>query len=271
MDMELFASIIEKYKLEELEEVLDQIEETIIQNKDRKHSEEITLLLFSVGKSIIHSRETLILCSRGYPDGALCLARNIYEQFIHLAYISGLKDEIKTSTIEKYNDDYIVQRAKALIFEAKHITHSTKSIENYNAELDKIKVKYSKTSLNNYWWSDVNSFAEMYKDVARNNVECEQLLNLLHLLYKRSSICLHASCIGNRIRLGSDFCGVDMGPWDVGQEIPLFMVCESLIFITGLIYRVLEIDDQTILKRLNFLALRYQNMIQLHSAKLDDF
>ena len=42
----------------------------------------MNLVLNCTGKSLLTLRELILLCKNGFPDGALGLARNLFEQFI---------------------------------------------------------------------------------------------------------------------------------------------------------------------------------------------
>ena len=68
--------------------------------------------------------------------------------------------------------------------------------------------------------------------------------------------------MGNRIRLGSDCAGIDMGPWAEGQEVALYLSTVSLIYIVSATYQLLEIDGNEINKSLNELTLYYRNIIK---------
>lgn len=90
MDQEMIKA---KYKLCELEEILQEIE-NVVQNAIQRENiktanDNLNFLLHTLGKSIVTIREIIILCRAGYPDGALSLSRNIFEQFVHVAYIEG--------------------------------------------------------------------------------------------------------------------------------------------------------------------------------------
>ena len=89
----------------------------------------------------------------------------------------------------------------------------------------------------------------------------------MHLIYKRACLSLHASCMGNRIRLGSDCTGIDMGPWERGQENALFLATASLVYIVSVTYQLLNIDGTDVNKSLNELTIYYHNIIEEHAKK----
>ena len=60
-------------------------------------------------------REIIHLSAFGYPDGALSLARNIYEHVIILAFFENHKsDNDFGNYVDDYYVDYDIQRNKAL-------------------------------------------------------------------------------------------------------------------------------------------------------------
>lgn len=115
-----------------------------------------------------------------------------------------------------------------------------------------------------YWWANEKEtlFSALCKSVVEYNKEVEPLLRLMHLMYKRICLSLHASCMGNRIRLGSDCTGIDMGSWEKGLENTLFLSTASLVYIVSITYRLLEIDTTEINRSLNELTIYYHNIIK---------
>ena len=78
--------IILKFRINELEECIDLIEDEISNkiNQGNYKTEEsyMNLVLNCTGKSLLTLRELILLCKNGFPDGALGLARNLFEQFV---------------------------------------------------------------------------------------------------------------------------------------------------------------------------------------------
>ena len=131
---------MEKYEINRLEELLNTIEREILEAISKKcikeRRDDITLLIFSITKSIKLFRETLLLCKNGFPDGALILARNIYEQMIICCFIIEQKDDVKhDGIIEKYFDDYEVTRLKYIIDVAERF-NDTQTIEKNKKKLE---------------------------------------------------------------------------------------------------------------------------------------
>ena len=114
MDQEKIKSI---YKLNVLEDILEKCEEDISKEitklQVKESDDNINFLLYTLGKSFVSIREVIILCWAGFPDGALSIARNIYEQLIITNYIEdNTKRTSSEHILKRYNEDYFYQRAK---------------------------------------------------------------------------------------------------------------------------------------------------------------
>ena len=107
------------WKLNVLDKIIDSMEDEIelaITQKqiltDRNYA---NIILRIAGKSVVNMREIICLSTYGYPDGALSIARNLYEQVIILAFFENHKnDKDFNNYIEDYYTDYDIQRNKAL-------------------------------------------------------------------------------------------------------------------------------------------------------------
>lgn len=266
--------LIDKYKLDELDIVLELVEEAIENAINHQQisidSDESIFLIYTSGKCLVTTREIMVLCSNGFPDGALALSRNLYEQMIITAYIKQINDkEERIKTIKKYIEDYDVQRFKNVQF-AYHINSKIKDAQYANEKKKEILNKYGIDKYSDYWWAPgINSFAAMCQSVENNkrNADIKPLLINSHLLYKRACLAMHASSIGNRIRLGSNIADVDLGPWNDGQEYALYLATVSLIQVFGYTSQFLNFkfeDAKRINLSLNRLAIYYDSVSKIN-------
>lgn len=265
MDQEKIKSI---YKLNVLEDILEKCEEDISKEitklQVKEADDNINFLLYTLGKSFVSIREVIILCWAGFPDGAFSIARNIYEQLIITNYIEdNTKRTSSEHILKRYNEDYFYQRAKCLKYEAQYMRKDNEKIKEYQNVIDELKNHYGISRMKDYWWvgSKESNFNLLCESVIDNNKEMESLLRLMHLMYKRACLSLHASCMGNRIRLGSDCAGIDMGPWEKGQENALFLSAASLIYIISVTYQELGIDGREINESLHELTKYYLSLL----------
>ena len=256
-----------KWKLQELESIIDEFESNlcnVIESRRLKaHVDYQNIVLFTAGKSIVTFREVIALCSLGYPDGALSLARNLYEQFITLSFFEHKKTSEDFQTyIDDYFLDYDLQRSKNLVFEYEYIEKNELLSKNYKEELKAMKSKKAHQKVNgDYWWTGYSSFKKVVDFVIeKSDASFQRWISALHFTYKRSSVTLHASCLGNMIRLGNDsqFVGVDTAPSLKGQDIPLWFASCSFIMIVGVSCSVFEMEFEKYKERLNSLAVFYQ-------------
>lgn len=135
---------IKNYRLLEFETLLDdfecEIEETA-GDKIQSAQDFNNIVVDIVGKSCMTLREILCLSSAGLPDGALALTRNLYEQYIILAFFNQVRNEDNfRDYVEDYYADYDLQRLKILRWEAEHLCcDNMQKLSEYRNEINKIK------------------------------------------------------------------------------------------------------------------------------------
>jgi hypothetical protein len=102
--------IIQRWRLQELNDVLskfeDDIRSSITHNNIMYANDYKNILLRTAGKTIVTTREILVLCSSGYPDGAMILARNLYEQYILLCFFQLQMHHANQDEFRKIIEDY---------------------------------------------------------------------------------------------------------------------------------------------------------------------
>ncbi len=277
MSFEYTTPVITKWKLDEFFDTINEFEnllaDKVQDNEFESNSYEMALLHIS-GKSIVTAREVLTLCAHGYPDGALSLARNLYEQMMTVAFFESCK---KQQDFQDYVDDYYlnyeVQRNKSL----RHISEYVPD-DNYEElvkEYEEIKKRAKHKIKGDYWWANCTSFSELISKIMRKQEDKEfhQYLGIHYARYKRACVSLHASCMGNSIRLGSTFGFnvVDTAPTEYGHTMPLVFALVSLIYIFGCVCALFKIDSANILKSLNELTVFYQSNEQEDKEDLKQY
>lgn len=189
--------------------IIDSIESYIADAVRVQHiktgNDYLNILLFAFGKSIMTMREIICLSTFGFPDGALSLARNIYEEFIVVSFFEKHRqDSDFQNYVDDYHLDYNIQRNKALKYEAAHFDNSTvlKEIENETTKT----ASHRKITKQDFWWTGKGSFANVVEDIqnSETNPTVKTFLARLHFAYKRACASIHASCLGNALRLGVD-------------------------------------------------------------------
>ena len=253
----------EQWRLYDLDTVIDTIETEIasaIEEKKILTNQDYTnIILRTAGKSIVSMREILQLSAHGYPDGALAIARNIYENLIILAFFENHKvHDGFPNYIEDYHLDFDIQRIKAWIYESKHCKHDAMETKRLYDELNELKKKAHRKGDSDYWWAGHKSFSNLVTSAIRSvpDKRGKHFLHSLHLTYKRACVSIHSSCMGNTLRLGTepDFAGISTAPTQNGHALPLWFATVSLIYIVGVTYCTLEIDFTERDKELNQLA-----------------
>ena len=258
---------MKKWHVDEITQVFNEFEEDIIEYIQREKPKDVdsyeNLMLKTCGKVFVTIREIIILCSYGYSDGALALARNIYEQMIILAFFESKRGSPAfDSYINDYFLDYEVQRLRAL----RHyhdLRGETKETELISAELREIKKNIGKDIKGEYWWAEASNFAKIVELVIANQQDTveKHFICELHLIYKRACVALHASSMGNSIRVGKDNQShvIDTTPDYDGLAVPLFFTVASFTFVVGSACELLGIDYSKYKNRLNNICITLQN------------
>ncbi len=259
--------LILKFHINELEECIDMIEDEIankINNGNYKTEDSyIDVVLRCTGKSILTLRELILLCKNGFPDGALGLSRNLFEQFVIISmFETKCEGADRNAMVEKYCADYDVQRYKALIIMYEY-AGKTVEAQDCKKEIAKLKRQFSVKRFSNYWWCGQSSFTNLCGHI----IECadgnyKTMVRNLHISYKRACLALHANSFGNTNRIIDCFADIDLSPLDEGQEYALDLAVKSFIMVVMVLYRELGLNSKIVNKKLNGLALFYQNAVQ---------
>lgn len=255
------------WKLNVLDKIIDSMEDEIelaITQKqiltDRNYA---NIILRIAGKSVVNMREIICLSTYGYPDGALSIARNLYEQVIILAFFENHKnDKDFNNYIEDYYTDYDIQRNKALQYKAENCLQDSQTQSALKAELKQLKKAAHHSVFGDYWWSGNSKFAQLVKIAIASVPEekGQKFLHELHLVYKRACMSIHSNCIGNTLRLGinPDFVGIDTSSTTKGHSLPLWFATTSFDYIMGVTYTLLGLDYQKNCQDLNDLVLFFR-------------
>lgn len=139
MPLHLIPQCISKWRLEELDQHIihfnDYIANAVTEAQMEFTYSYINIVLTTVGKSLTTLREILFLSSAGYPDGALSLSRNLYEQFIVLAFFEHEKSNANFGQyVEQYFLDYDIRNYKSHI-DARKWTNSKHEIPELESKL----------------------------------------------------------------------------------------------------------------------------------------
>ena len=264
MSFEYTTPAITKWRLDDFMDVIDRFEDDFgdsVHHKVCVSNDYQTILLHIAGKSLVTAREILTLCAHGYPDGALSLGRNLYEQMMIASFFEMHKND---ADFQEYVNDfflsYRVQRNKCLKDIDKYVPHG--DIAELKKEQKQLQTNTKRKIKGDYWWAACGSFSELVERVLKGQTEANlcRFLGIHYARYKRACISLHASCMGNSNRLGNDvgFNVVDTAPTEYGQSTPLVYATISLIAIIGFICSAFQIDNAQYIKPLNELAIYYQ-------------
>ena len=256
----------EKWKLYNLDSLIDMFDADMEEAVARLHIQTgntyENILAYTAGKSIITMREILVLSAHGYPDGALGLARNIYEQMITVCFFDSKigKSEMQ-GIINNYYLDADITACKDSRYYYKLID-SSEGIKQADEELNKLISMANNKVKDKYWWAGCSTFTSLYKTVLNeiNDERTKTMIQTLHYAYKRACLELHASLLGNSIRLGqaaADYNIIDTSPRIVMVGFSLWFAVSAFIMIVGAACRCFEIDYSKYGDELNELAVFY--------------
>ena len=262
---------IEKWKLNELVQVVDEFDSTICdkvnKSKPKFFHDYKSLLFFMAGKSVVTMKEILCLVQCGYPEGALSLARNLYEQFVIAEFFHTHKaDGNFQDYIDDFFADYEIQRNKLLAFSAEYAENNIEKKQQAEQRIAEIRANAHSKKKSTYWWADKGTFSDMAIDLIerQTNPDFKKFTAMHHTIYKRACVSLHASCAGNILRLGDDseFFGVDNRPRENGHSVPLLLGVYSFLGVTGIVCEEFEIDHADWKLRLNDLLIYYNSLLE---------
>ena len=270
MDNSLTEIIDTKYHVSELKQVLDSIEVLLskeVLNNLKPDKDYQNLLFYMLGKCLVNCREIVLLCANGLPEGALALARNVYEQYMTLGFFVLKRGEANFEDyVEDYFLDYDLKVNKAFRWEAEMITHSAADFAAVDAGQTSINQrKHQKKVSGDYWWTGGSSFRDLVVAIIDHERDDSYKIFIakLHVIYLRACAAVHAGIFGNVNRLGPEqgFVGIDNSAKIAGQEYPLFLMAGSMIAIVGTVFTEFGIDANEIVSKLNNLALTYLDLL----------
>lgn len=267
MPLQLLSECVEKWRLEELDQLLGNINNRIADSIEKQKVEysksHMNIVLNIMGKSILTTREILIIAAAGYPDGALSLSRNLYEQLIIMAFFDHQsKLESFDKLVEDYYTDYDINYLKDRI--AEHVWKDDKAdISELASKLKKAKEKAHRKVKGDYWWSGMRTFKDLTEFVKKNTTDeaLPIIIGSCHASYICACTTLHASCRGNILRLkdNAEPFIVDTTSTNDKQYLPLSFAVICLIYIVGITYGMLKINYNPLCTKLNELASFYYN------------
>lgn len=220
------------------------------------------ILLRFAAKSIVSTQEICVLCDHGYPDGALGIARSLYEHYIFIAFFSSKRND---QNFNDYISDYFVDSELQVckLAEIQKPQMTDMEIDEIDARKKRAKASATRDTHSQYWWTGLTTFQSVVDYVHKQPIAqgADDLVIRLRALYKLACTVLHSNCFGNQLRLGldADFVGIDTTPLTEGHEFALEFTATTLIFILGTVCEEFGFDHTPYTDLLNDLVLYYRN------------
>ncbi len=198
---------IKKWRLNELNEIIDFVDEEIYnkmhENKVPYAIDYKNIILRVMSSSIICMREIIYLSSCGYSEGCMALVRLLCKHAVILYFLDTAKNSsVFSRIIENYYNDSEIKRNKTILFTAEKAGNGDK----INVLKDKLKnftsaiPTYNNKNKGVYWWTNINSFADMFNVIINRNQSIDgrsDVLSSLYIDYKLACLQTHSSCLGN--------------------------------------------------------------------------
>ncbi len=257
----------EQWRLFELDATIDLIDEKMANAVNEKQLSEqrdyMNVVLHIAGKAILGMREIIHLSAFGYPDGALSLARTMYEHLIILATLENRRNDADfLHYIDDYYISYEIARLKALKYGFGICAQDSEKEKEISDELEQVKLQAHRKAQGDYWWLGENNFKSVVEHLVASisDSDLQSFIHELHFAYKRACASIHSNCLGNSLRLGVDvnFTGVDTAPTQDGHALPLWFATTSFIYVAGVAYQMLDLDYTLEKSKLNELAIFYK-------------
>ena len=233
------------WKIDELEQVVTSLERTFGESlSTRKTVQDYdNIQIRAYAHAIIVMKEVLCLIKSGFPDGALALARRLYEQIVMLSFFEKRKDQAGfDDLVHRYYDSHTIlaysnQKLAADFFKNKKQSNYLRN------RINKIKKKYANlipknTYVPDYWWTGeekIDSFGAMQKEYDDS---------FGRILYKRACLSTHVSAMGNYALLGRP----ELDRWIYtdgtfsGHHVPLILSVYSFGDISSIVFNNLQIQ-----------------------------
>lgn len=231
--MEYQQSIIQKWKLDVWMERINSVEDKVadIAEKRKTAADIENILIRNYARIVLCLKEVITLLLNGYPDGALCIARTVYELDIITEFIYKMHQKgDSTELIERYFADHNVKAYRNLKNLHEDVSNTSETPEIWKSKakvfeshLQDIKKKYGSLK-GEYWWANI-----CFEGKSPSFAKIDELVNedhLLRTLYKRACIGIHASAMGTSALLGRDNENGNMiytSQTDEGFEAPLLL------------------------------------------------
>jgi hypothetical protein len=258
------SDLISFWKLDEFSSLINDFDEAIgnaIREKDIEQKEDFNhILLHIAGKSIVSAREIICLCSNGFADGAMSLARTVYEHSIILLFFyQRLNDLDFHEYIEDFFLDYKrkYQKYYKTVAEELKLDDLKKQVD---SSVENRKRKAHHPENGDYWWSGKGNFYNVVQDVHSNLDDSVKTVFLrAFLLYKQACLFVHSNSFGNMWRLSAEgeYEGINTCPSEKGHSLPLEFAALSIICISFVVCMHLNLEFTALQNGFNKLATYY--------------
>ena len=278
MNVKMHNEIIQTWKLQELENCIDEFEDFICERVNGKVPGTPSLdnsFLHIAGNICRLARSVLALSAVGYAESALALTRSIYENAVVLAFFNS---KISDENLNEYVADYYLAgeyrylKSQRQTYEKIGDLKQENDINKKMKELEEKAYKRHKEIKGDYWWAGCKRFCdlenyfekEIQEVCSGSQKEKIAFVSTVAASYKIACSILHSNSLGNASRLGElrDDSIADTGPHINGHSVPLETVANCLIYIFGTLYSFWGLDSSRLIERLKGLSVFYASKMR---------
>ncbi|MBS5737361.1 MAG: hypothetical protein KHW62_05040 [Clostridiales bacterium] len=258
IDRNILETNSRRWNYKELTELISEAEkrlnEVAVRSSEKNYQ---SLLIDFFGKAILYSKEILTILYDGYPDGAMSLARELFENSVTLSFIERHKND--DTLLERYFDSIelssLSDSIKLLLFlrdgasDKKTITDLTDMIDRKKRSHAAIIQKYTSNSITvfrKYWWiGDILEEKDKnFYGILKNTVWDKTIFKHIYNMSKHNG----HSTIDN---LNSNDVAISANPSTEGFQLPLCFTISSFQNICKIVFINDEINFSDIDNRLN--------------------
>ena len=260
-------------------EILRKIFDKINHTKVKQEYNITFLLAVSFSKALTTFEEIITLLYNGFPNGALALSRNLYENYVIILFIYSYNIDCP-DLLHKYIDYYNYETAKMEKLRNEDILSGITdtgidnecsrqlikdahaAIDSASKKMDIFREKYSSRDFKDYWWAiDIlknPNFAEIQNKLIIDN----KLDRAYRAHYKYACTKIHCSFFGIFDNLGDSSDDLYFSRIFDGYEIPLGF--SLFIFINHIQLFSSHYDQvlfQNLIEQLCLIAEEYESVI----------
>lgn len=267
MNTEIVDKNIKKWKLNELEECVDNFENNMSKSINSKKVEAKqdynSIVLFIAGRAMVSFKAVITLAKGGFDNDALSISRKLFEDYIVLLFF---KQKEKDDIFNEYVSDFWLD------FECQKYTFLKYGFDNgFYDEIDEkqlcnrkesLKKKSYSGNISPYGWSRKSGFWGIVKETLKviKDYKDRELLKELCIYYKRANMEIHTSAVSalSNVVHSNDKIIFETDQKEESQGVPLYFATRLFFEIVNFFMNHYNTSDNGEFGKLMDLIFYYQ-------------